>query len=175
MHRVYLCLILFCVSACAQSHNQAGWKKVFQNDETGKAVYGDKLELIAAVRMGYPVRIGWGSNRIEHVAEAEFLSIFEGEVFGQIETIIGQAPRIDQDSVKIRFRQENHWTKIAGTNGYTTAIMSHYLQDSIVGGGVDRYAATTWYVCYPQDHSEISPRPLWREGSPNWEEWMQEN
>ena len=125
-----------------------------------------------AVRLGYPVRIGWGSNRVEHVADADFLTIFEGEeVFAQIKSIIGQAPRIDGDSLKIRFRTQNHWTKIAGTNGYSTAIMTDYFKDSLLGGGKDQYAATSWYVLYPAHQQKIEARPLWRKDSPNWEKW----
>ncbi len=171
---ICLALILFC--SC-QSSNDAieGWQKVFQNDANGSVSFGDKSALIDAVRRGYPVRIGWGGNRVEHVAEAEFLTIFQGEVFAQIKTILGQAPRIDGDSIKIRFRTQNHWTKIAGTNGYSTAFMTDYFKDSLVGGGTDRYTATTWYVYYPKNSSDIEARPLWRKESPNWENWNKTN
>ncbi|MDT7832555.1 hypothetical protein RQM59_09200 [Flavobacteriaceae bacterium S356] len=166
-------LALLFLSACQTSGSStSGWQKVFQNDASGNTLFGDKSTLIDAVRLGYPVRIGWGSSRVEHVADADFLTIFEGtEVFAQIRTIVGQAPRIDGDSLKIRFRTQNHWTKISGTNGYSTGFMTNYFQDSIVGGNVDRYTATTWYVLYPSNASDIEARPLWREGAPNWEQW----
>ena len=151
-------------------NSNAGWQKVFQNDASGAVVFGDKSKLIEAVRLGYPIRIGWGGMRVEHVAVADFLTIFEGEeVFAQINTIIGQAPAIENDSLKIRFRTENHWTKIAGTNGYTMGLMSDYLNDSLVGGGNDRYTSTTWYVLYPEHQIAIEPKPLWNKDSPNWE------
>jgi len=154
------------------NHSNAGWQKVFQNDENGETTFGDKSKLLDAVRLGYPIRIGWGSNRVEHVADADFLTIFEGEeVFAQIKSIVGQAPRIDGDSLKIRFRTENHWTKIAGTNGYMTGLMTDYFQDTIAGGGTDRYGSTTWYVLYPNHQLNIEAKPLWRKTSPNWEKW----
>ncbi len=150
----------------------SGWKMVYRNDETGKATFGNKAELLDAVRLGYPIRIGWGSNSVEHVADADFLTIFRGEeVFAQIRSIIGQAPRIDGDTLKIRFRTQNHWTKIAGTNGYSTGLMTDYMNDSIVGGGTDRYTATTWYVNYPTHKTDMEARPLWRDASPLWENW----
>lgn len=164
-------LLLF--SACQiREDSRSGWQKVFQNDANGKTLFGDKSELMDAVRLGYPIRIGWGSNSVEHVADADFLTIFEGEeVFAQIETIIGQAPVIEGDSLKIRFRTQNHWTKIAGTNGYSTGMMTDYFKDTLVGGGVDRYSATTWYVLYPSYQSPMEAQPLWRKESPNWEKW----
>ena len=169
-----LLIILF--YSCNQTQEfDGGWKLVFKNDENGKVTYGKKVELVNAVRLGYPVRIGWGGNRVEHIAEADFLTIFEGEVFAQINTIIGQAPRIDSDSIKIRFRTQNHWTKIAGTNGYSTGLMTNYLKDTIAGGGTDRYSSTTWYVLYPNRQAKIEPLPLWRKESPNWKKWNDNN
>jgi hypothetical protein len=155
---------------------ESGWQMVFQNDANGQVTFGDKSKLIDAVRLGYPVRIGWGSNRVEHVAEADFLTIFEGkEVFAQINTIVGQAPQIHGDSLKIKFRTQNHWTKISGTNGFTTSIMTNYFQDTLAGGNTDRYKATTWYVLFPNHKLAIEARPLWAKKSPNWKKWEQEN
>jgi len=173
-----LCLfavILIALPACENAHGtQGGWQKVFKNGAGGEVLFGEKEKLIEAVRLGYPVRIGWGSTRVEHVANADFLSIWEGEVFGQIPSIIGQAPTVEGDTAKIRFRLQNHWTKMAGTNGHSTGFMTDYFQDTLVGGGMDRYTATTWYVLYPSHAEDIEARPLWREGSPNLEKWKAE-
>lgn len=169
-------LFLVALACQKQDKSNSGWQKVFQNDAGGKTLFGDKSALIDAVRLGYPIRIGWGSTRVEHVAEADFLTIFEGEeVFAQIKTIIGQAPAIEEDTLKIRFRTQNHWTKIAGTNGYSTGMMTDYFKDTLVGGGVDRYSSTTWYVLYPLHRLPIEARPLWREDSSHWEKWKSDD
>ncbi len=176
MKRCYslLFLILFC-SCQSLDEPSSGWQMVFKNDADGQAIFGKKSTLLDAVRLGYPVRVGWGSNRVEHVADANFLTIFQGEdVFAQIKTIVGQAPQIDGDSLKIRFRTQNHWTKIIGTNGFSTALMTDYVQDTIVGVGPDRYSTTAWYVLMPSHQLEIEARPLWRKESPNWEKWKEE-
>ena len=166
----FVILILFC--SCNQTKEyDGGWRMVLKNDENGKVIYGEKTELIDAVRLGYPIRIGWGGTRVEHIASVDFLTIFEGEVFAQTNTIVGQEPRIDGDSIKIRFRTQNHWTKMAGTNGYSTSFMTNYFNDTIVRGGMDRYTATTWYVLYPDHQPDIKALPLWRKDSPNWENW----
>ncbi len=131
-----------------------GWRKVLTNNEDGTAIFGSKAELVDAVRDGYSIRIGFGSKPIEHFADANFLTvvdgeIIKGEVFAQINTIVGQMPTMENDSFKMRFRTWNHWTKMAGTNGYETAFMTDYQQDTLVGGGIDRYRSTSWYVDYP--------------------------
>lgn len=166
-----LSILTFCftVSSCVnQKESRGGWQKVYENNAQGQVVFGDKTTLINAVRLGYPIRIGWGGRRVEHVAEADFLTIFEGEVFGQIRAITGQAPIIDRDTIKIRFRPENHWTKIAGTNGFSTGLMTNYVRDTIAGGNTDRRAATTWYVLFPDSAENIEAKPLWRKDSPKW-------
>ncbi|WP_420603660.1 hypothetical protein [Flagellimonas sp.] len=166
-----LILILFC--ACQpQNHTNEGWQKVYQNDALGKTTFGDKSQLIDAVRLGYPVRIGWGSTQVEHVTDASFITIIQGkEVFAQINTIIGQAPQIQGGSFKIGFRAQNYWTKIAGTNGYSTSLATDYFKDSILGGNSDNASATTWYVFYPRHQSKMEALPLWKKESPNWKAW----
>ncbi len=171
---VLICGVLL-VSCQGENTSRAGWQKVFKNAPDGTSLYGSKSDLIDAVRLGYPIRIGWGSNRIEHVADASFLTVFDDkEVFAQIESIIGQAPAVENDSLFVRFRMENNWTKISGSNGYAMGFMTNYFQDTISGGGFDRYNATTWYVMYPEHTLNIEPTPLWRESSPNWEKYNEE-
>lgn len=171
--RFLLCIPLLLTIIHCQTPNSttSGWQLVYKNDATGKGVFGDKAQLLDAVRLGYPIRIGWGSTRVEHVADADFLTIFNGtEVFAQIKPIIGQRPQVNGDSLKITFRTNNKWVKMAGTNGFSTSLMTDYLQDTIVGNG-ERYTATTWYVNYPANPTTIEARPLWRENAPLWKEW----
>lgn len=173
MIRTFSLLLIFFYSCQSPTSPNSGWQKTFQNNEKGEVMFGDKSKLFEAVRLGYPIRLGWGGGRVEHVCDAEFLTIFQDEVFAQIKPIIGQEPRIDNDSIKIRFRTENHWTTMRGTNGYLNNLMTNYMQDTIVGSPRDRIGATTWYVLYPNQASQIDPRPLWRASSPNWEKWNQ--
>ena len=175
--RLPLFFFLICMAFSCQSPKQptSGWQLVYKNDANGQAIFGKKEPLLDAVRLGYPIRIGWGGNRVEHVAEADFLTIFNGkEVFAQIKPIIGQRPQINGDSLKIAFRTNNQWVKMSGTNGYSTALMTDYLQDTIVGNN-ERFSATSWYVNYPVNPEHQEARPLWRDNSPLWKEWEKRN
>ena len=167
--------LLFLYS-CVPQHGarvpeKQGWQLVFRNDAAGKTLIGDKNELLEAVRNGYPIRMGWGIRRssdttksVEHVADAVFLTIAnETEVFAQTVQIIGQAPDLNNPDLKMRFREQNKWVKMAGTNGYSTSLMINYLQDTLVNYGQDRTAGTSWYVNYG-----IMP-PLERPASPLWD------
>ena len=159
-------LLLACQNNSLHNHN-CGWQKVLVNDAAGEVLFGSKQKLVDAVRLGFPVRLGFGGQPIEHFAEANFLTIADGnivkgEVFAQISTIVGQIPTMEQDSFKMRFRTSNHWTKMAGTNGYATAFMTDYHADTLVGGGNDRYRSTTWYVNFPCHPANIEPVALIR-------------
>ena len=171
-----LSLFLFCFYGCSSTNSNSpkGWTKVFVNDENGKAVFGNKAELIDAVRNGFPIRIGWGGSRIEHIANADFLTISAGEeVFAQIPPIIGQMPSFIPDSLRINFRPNNKWSKIAGTNGANTALMIDYMNDTVNNHRTDRNGSTTWYVNYNSPIIEKNATPLWRKSSKLWESWNQ--
>src|ERR1041385_6543958 len=69
------------------------WNLIYANDENGNRTSGDLRELIAAVRQGESIRIGWTiehpvnkSIRLEHYADAKFITIMnDSVVFAQID------------------------------------------------------------------------------------------
>ncbi len=165
----FLCFIL--LSSCNIS-SPKGWTKVFVNDEYGKALFGEKAELMDAVRSGYPIRIGFGGGRVEHVANADFLTISAGEeVFAQIPSIIGQNPSFTPDSLTLKFRPTNKWTLIVGTNGFSNAMMIDYMKNNVEGNRSDRRRSATWFVNYNSPIIEKNARPFWHESSKLWENW----
>lgn len=99
------------------------WKLVYAHNAQGKTTLGNKKHLVHAVRNGFPVRVGWGvvfrskTSGIEHVTDAKFLSIYKGEVFGQVEPIIRQRPFRDQAGIKLDSVQLRTWRAIFGTTG----------------------------------------------------------
>jgi hypothetical protein len=94
--------------------------------ETGfdkRTVRGTKSALIAAVERGEPIRIGWfldfnndGTADLSHWADAQFLSVFEGEVFAQLGAIMEQSPVRGRATVRLGiFARE--WRGLLGSNG----------------------------------------------------------
>ncbi|WP_400078123.1 hypothetical protein [Winogradskyella sp. R77965] len=103
---------------------------------------------------------------MEHVSDATFLTFFKGkEVFAQIQTIIGQMPIVENDSMMITYIEQNHWTMITRTNGYFTGLMTNYFQDTLVVGNSERYVTTTWYINYPNNNVDIVAHSLFWEDS----------
>ncbi|MTI31222.1 hypothetical protein [Xanthovirga aplysinae] len=152
----------------APTSNKSGWQLVFRNDKNGEAKFGNKKDLIKAVRNGYPIRIGWGARlksdttkSVEHVIDADFLTVVNGtEVFAQIHPIIGQRP--DLNKLTIKYRNSNKWSTMVGTNGYSDRLDVNYLNDSI-SSHENIYWGSSWYVNYPSITSEATKKafPLW--------------
>ena len=163
-----LLMISSCTSPVAPSANQGGWRLVYRNDKDGNGTYGNKQDLIKAVRHGYPVRVGWGSGprpgrpgSVEHVADAYFLTIAnEKEVFAQILPIIGQAPKLLSDTLSISYRTGNDWRRLFGTNGFTESLSYDVIADTLMGVN-QRYVPITWYVNYPAAPLDEVMSPLW--------------
>ncbi|MEM9014659.1 MAG: hypothetical protein AAGB02_06095 [Pseudomonadota bacterium] len=127
--REFVFALIFLVSATSGSAMVAGdenlperWRLVFENDSEGNVVVGSKEALMDAVRSGKPIRIYWAGRRVEHATDAQFLTIFDGEVFAQVSPIDAQRP--DVDPARVFFRAPNQkWHAIVGTNGFVTAYI----------------------------------------------------
>lgn len=143
--RSLMILLTMCVfslpSAFAQNDAEPpqSWRLVYENDADGARVAGSKQALMTAVRNGKPVRIYYAGARVEHSADALFLTIFENEVYAQIEAINSQRPSVDPP--KVAFRQVGQqWRMIVGTNGYFTALMDGNEEPN------ERKQGTRWFV-----------------------------
>lgn len=72
---------------------------VLQIDFDGSILSGSLAALIGAVQNGEPLRVGWdldfdqdGESDLSHWSEAAFLSVFEGQVSTQVQSIHRQSP-----------------------------------------------------------------------------------
>lgn len=148
MYRSFLALFgLLIVTGCAsmaspQKLAAAHWRLIYENNADGDALTGSKQELVEAVRQGQPVRIVTVGRRIEHAADAGFLSVFEGEVFAQIEAIEAQRPTLNPTRMGYR-DPGTKWRMIVGTNGMVTAQMDGQEPNARTGH-------TRWFVQGPQ-------------------------
>lgn len=138
-------LAVYFLSACSSTGGTLGdfkpypqWELVYANDENGELIEGSKDQLIASIRAGKPVRIFTAGRRIEHATDAQFLSIFDGEVFAQITAIESQKPELNP--TKILFRKPGvKWRSIIGTNGIVTAFSDGQEPNARTG-------STKWFV-----------------------------
>lgn len=166
MKRAWIILTLILLCSCnsnnlkeKETFNQ-GWSLVYKHDKQGQPLFGDKQKVIEAVRNGLSVKIGYGgqsnTRSIEHVAEAQFLTILSVsdtiEVFAQISPIMRQGPFRLKDTVGIKLRPGYKWLTAIGTNGMCSNVMVNTFLDSIDGSNENRRAAN-WFVDYPPNFS----------------------
>jgi hypothetical protein len=90
---------------------------------SGYVLDGDKGTLIAAAESGRKLRVGWaldfdqnGKNDITHWSDAKFLSVFENEVFTQVQSIHRQRPVRGEASI-ILPETADIWHGLIGSNG----------------------------------------------------------
>ena len=144
-------IVFFLLSFVSNLNAQRSWKLTYQNDESGNTLFGDMSTLVAAVRDGKSLRVGWKSQspsdpkrKVEHVADAKFLTILSDNiVFAQIDPIIGQTP--DFVSQEIILKENLTWVLIAGSNGKSDSIMRNTITGEIVGHN-QRNRSFDWYV-----------------------------
>jgi len=165
-------LVLVTAFSCTNYQNSSNqvnpeWNLIYQNDQEGRSVSGDKRELIAAVRKGYPIRIGWASRRrndstrsVEHVVDGEFLTIANGlEVFAQIKPFLAQRPDLTSDTLSMTMLPiQSNW--ILGTNGTISSVGIDYARDTVYTSAPKQFRhPLKWYAKTPQDVSKS--QPLW--------------
>lgn len=102
-------------ATCSQVLYETGFDK--------RAVRGTKQALIAAVERGDPIRIGWfldvnndGTGDVSHWADAQFLSVFEGEVFAQLSAIMEQTPVRGRAKMRLGIFARD-WRGLFGSDG----------------------------------------------------------
>lgn len=118
---------------------------LFATDFDKQTTHGSKDALIHAVEAGEPIRVGWqidfdndGQSDLSHWSDAEFLSVWEGEVFTQVGAIHRQRPRRGKGQIELT-EPHMEWRGMLGTTGLIHGTMSD-------GSGVSdgRVVSTSW-------------------------------
>lgn len=130
--------IISCESKSNQTDSQDEWKLLYSNNNLGENIYGQKEDLISAIRNGNPIRIAWASRRrsdstktVEHVVDGEFLTIANGqEVFAQIKPFMAQRPDLTSDTLSMTLLSNQvYW--ILGTNGTISSVEKNFKRDTV--------------------------------------------
>lgn len=118
----YIVAIIF-LSICISGHCQNGFDIIVETNFDGEVVKGSIEELITEVRKGKHVRVGWqldfNEDKVpdfDHWVDAGFITILNGHVFTQLESIYRQIPKKNIPQVDI-IPVNTKWTGVIGTNG----------------------------------------------------------
>lgn len=139
--------IITCLILTSTLVAQEKWRLVYEHDEQGNLIHGSKEILLESVRRGSDVKVGWrmgnGEETVEHFSEVQFLTIMDGEVYGQITPILSQNPSIKKAQVTIRNGLK--WSFIAGTNGKNSTYYYSSDDGTVLDQSIYRWG-NKWYV-----------------------------
>jgi len=106
------------------------WRFVFANGPHGEAVAGKRADLIAAVRRGSPLRVGWGeaakdgSWSVEEFSNVGFTNLMGGkDLVVQLEPAMIQNDYLDATKATLR-AEPLEWRAIMSTDGRFDAQMT---------------------------------------------------
>lgn len=115
------------VSFSSFGQNEGLYKVVYEADREGNTLSGSLEELLAYVRNGNPIRVGWelgkkeaGLGYLEHWTDAGFITIQKEHVFAQISSIYAQAssaPQMTEAAMFLTDDKPDGWVAIIGTTG----------------------------------------------------------
>ena len=111
--------LILLVSSCSMQKKSLhqGWKSILSIDNNGLVLSGEKQNLIDAIHMGCPIRVGWfrklrNDETLGHVTDSAFLSVYKGEVFAQVKPIMRQSPSSAKAAIQLDFENNQQWTAI---------------------------------------------------------------
>lgn len=171
---IYILLIAGAFFSCNQETQNAtdkraiesGWKSVYQNDEHGNRLAGNLDSLIAGIRNGYDLRVGWGVEaeredtliRIEHIAKPLFLTIIQEK---DVSIVIDAHPLLQSywQIEKQQFREGGHiWQCVLNTTGAFNAQVYNRSTGELINDWPQRHKMT-WFLEYPGNPSRNN-KPL---------------
>lgn len=96
--------VLFSFTLLGFSHSAFAQKYelLYHQSAEAKAVEGSVEKLKKAIREGKQIRLYMNLGFVEHSMDAGFLSIFEDNVYAQINTIQGQRPNRNTKEIELR-------------------------------------------------------------------------
>lgn len=120
--KILLTVTLLFILSIGASVAQSNYSIVVSTDFEGNVVSGSIEDLITEIRKGKPVRVGFQLDfnkdkepDFDHWIDAEYITILNGHVFTQIESIFRQIPRAEIPQIDI-IPVDDEWTGIVGTN-----------------------------------------------------------
>jgi len=142
------------IPAATEPCGPSAWRFVFANDGNGKDLRGRREALLAAIRRGSPVRVGWSDSSskegwaVEEFSDAGFTNIMgRRDVVAQLDPALIQTNYVDATKAGLR-SPPVEWHALMSTDGRFEAVMV----DRETGHTTRRLVQRTrmhWYVFAP--------------------------
>ncbi|NER17797.1 hypothetical protein [Spongiivirga citrea] len=121
-------ILLLLIASFQFSVGQNNYKIIYEADSEGKAISGNREQLLKYVQNGNPIRVGWVLKfkhpqseeiiEMQHWTDAGFITTLNGHVFAQIQSIYQQGPSpVNPPSVFLVDDKPHGWVAIIGSTG----------------------------------------------------------
>lgn len=100
--KLFLFAMLMSITMTGYSAESNKYQLLFHQSADAKAIDGSIEKLMAAVRDGKQIRLYMNLGFVEHSMDAGFMSIFEGNVYAQIDPIQGQRPNRKTKDIELK-------------------------------------------------------------------------
>lgn len=141
------------------------WRFVYANGPHGEVLRGNRDTLIAAVRRGSPLRVGWGeaardgSWSVEEFANVGFTNLIGGrELVVQIEPAMIQSNYIDAAKASLAARPRR-WHAIIATDGRFDAQMID-VETGKLQRTLRQRTTVNWYALAPASTCDTRERVM---------------
>jgi len=107
---------------------QNNYQIIYESDNDGNTILGNRETLVNYIQNGTPIRVGWVLKfkhpqndsivEMQHWADAGFITTLNGHAFAQINSIYQQGPGISNPPSVFLVNDKPHgWVAIIGTTG----------------------------------------------------------
>ncbi|MDB4292389.1 hypothetical protein N9954_03220 [Maribacter sp.] len=151
---VLVACLIFISTSCKQESVSTKMHVLYKNDKNGMALLGSKENVIAAVRKGADIKIGWQSvgktRKIEHLSTPIWLAVLnEKEVMAYLDPQV--FANTDWDNLSAAYTDSKNlaieWRVVLTTSGSFDAVWYNRKVDSVVRR-VPQNHEMTWFARY---------------------------
>lgn len=100
--RLFIFFLLATLSFASYGNENKQYQLLFHQSAEAKPISGSIENVIEAIREGKQIRLYMNLGFVEHAMDAGFLSIFEGNVYAQINEIQAQRPNRQTKDIELR-------------------------------------------------------------------------
>jgi hypothetical protein len=148
---ILLAFISFSTSRPSVPTTAAGWRPLFENDSSGRTIYGNKKALLQAVKQGCPIRVAWGEKLPDGTSDIEYSTPDFISLVGDSDLVIQfpasaiQTDYMNAHRALLKTNPPTSWKALMSTDGHY-----HQFHQDLTTGQVKRImylrAFMLWYA-----------------------------